>query len=130
MTAALNDCHHQDFEPDEEEDEKSVEKRKQLEIQKEIKALKRELKSGGKGQKSKGEDKEEEVEEGDKLTEEERANDMLRSFHEEQGGWQFNRGVTTARSPHNHQVVRSDSVQGRFDLAPCLNILFAHNFFL
>ena len=75
-----------DFEPDEEEDEKSKEKRRQLEIQKEIKALKKELK-GGKGQKSKGGDKAEEGEDGDtdKLTEEERANDMLRAFHEEQG---------------------------------------------
>ena len=77
----------QDFEPDDEEDEKSREKRRQLEIQKEIKALKKELKGGGggkKGVKAKGEKAAEEAEEGDELTEEERANDMLRAFHEEQ----------------------------------------------
>ena len=79
-----------DFEPEEqeEEDEKSREKRRQLEIQKEIKALKKELKGGGggKGQKAKAGEKEGEEGEGeaDRLTEEERANDMLRAFHEEQ----------------------------------------------
>ena len=51
---------YQDFEPEEEEDEKSVERRRQLEIQKEIKALKKELKGGGKGQKSKANKEEEE----------------------------------------------------------------------
>ena len=51
---------YQDFEPEEEEDEKSVERRRQLEIQKEIKALKKELKGGGKGHKSMANKEEEE----------------------------------------------------------------------
>jgi peptidyl-prolyl cis-trans isomerase SDCCAG10 len=78
----------EDFEGEGDEyvDEKTKARRKKEEIQKEIKALKKEMKTPKeKPPTNTKEDDEEEPESKNQMTEEEKNNDMLRAYHEEQG---------------------------------------------